>query len=248
MTASDPEPQDGRIARAGRRRAATRLALIQSARRLFGRRGYHDVTPQAIAAAAGVSRATFYRFFDNKTELFAAVLDDLLGQLHGAIRGVELDAGSPPPEQQLLDNLHRILDVLLEHPELIRLLLVEAIGRDARLGGRVEGLLGHILTMLESSLSEGRQAGLVRDLDPHIGAVALLGAVKEVLARILPPGLTEPDADERQRIAVELVAIALRGVGSADFLGRLRPNRGQPLRTGAAEAAMLDTPPTPEAP
>ncbi len=215
--------EDGRVARARRRRDATRVALTHSARRLFGRKGYHDVTPQAIAAAAGVSRATFYRFFDSKTELFAAVLDDLLGQLHGAVRGIELEAGHPPPEVQLLANLYRILDVLLEHPELIRLLLVEAVGRDARLGGRVEGLLGHILTMLESSLIEGREAGLVRELDTRIGAVALLGAVKEVLARILPPGLPELDAPERRRIAAELAAVALRGVGSTSFLKRLQP-------------------------
>jgi AcrR family transcriptional regulator len=63
----------------GRREAhkqATRQALADSARRLFAERGYEATTVRDIAAAAGVTERTFYRYFGDKSALLA---DELLG-------------------------------------------------------------------------------------------------------------------------------------------------------------------------
>ncbi len=48
---------------------ATREALIESARALFVDSGYTSTTAEAIAKAAGVSRATFYLHFRSKAEI-----------------------------------------------------------------------------------------------------------------------------------------------------------------------------------
>ncbi|MFI6517076.1 TetR/AcrR family transcriptional regulator [Spirillospora sp. NPDC050679] len=54
---------------------ATRAAFEDAARRLIAERGFLRITVQDIAAAAGKSTAAFYRYFDNKEHLLAALAD-----------------------------------------------------------------------------------------------------------------------------------------------------------------------------
>ena len=55
--------------------AGTRLAVLDSARRLFLERGYAVTTVAAIAADAGVSVETVYKAFGNKPGLVKSVFD-----------------------------------------------------------------------------------------------------------------------------------------------------------------------------
>ena len=48
--------------------------IVEAARRLFMADGYGATSMDAIARAAGVSKATLYSHFTNKAELFAAVI------------------------------------------------------------------------------------------------------------------------------------------------------------------------------
>lgn len=58
-----------------RRGARTRSALIVSARDVFERVGYLDARLIDIAKEAGCAAGTFYTYFANKEEVFAAVLE-----------------------------------------------------------------------------------------------------------------------------------------------------------------------------
>ncbi len=53
--------------------AATRLAILQAAERLFGERGYAGASVSAIAAAAGVALKTVYAAFGSKAEVLRAL-------------------------------------------------------------------------------------------------------------------------------------------------------------------------------
>jgi AcrR family transcriptional regulator len=66
-----------RTPRTGRRPGAssTREAIIESARRLFGERGYTDATMRAIAGDAGVDAALVVHFFGNKASLLAEAVE-----------------------------------------------------------------------------------------------------------------------------------------------------------------------------
>lgn len=49
-----------------RRREQTRGEIVRAAFELFGREGYEEVAMEAVAAAAGVSRATLFNYFPQK--------------------------------------------------------------------------------------------------------------------------------------------------------------------------------------
>ena len=56
----------------------TRQAIEQSARKLFAERGFHGTTLADITSAAGRSPAVFYRYFDDKEDLLAALAESFL--------------------------------------------------------------------------------------------------------------------------------------------------------------------------
>ncbi|MGW3566104.1 mycofactocin system transcriptional regulator [Streptomyces sp. NPDC000941] len=69
---------DDAPARSGRPRATSRANLERLGFELFERKGFDDTTVDDIAAAAGIGRRTFFRYFASKNDL---VWGDFEGQL-----------------------------------------------------------------------------------------------------------------------------------------------------------------------
>src|SRR6266700_8039491 len=55
-------------------RPAVKKSIIESARKLFNRRGFENVSIQQIMAGAGLTHGGFYSYFKSKSDLYAAVL------------------------------------------------------------------------------------------------------------------------------------------------------------------------------
>src|SRR5262249_57243726 len=76
---------------------ATRLKVIDAARRLFIEHGYPATTIEAVADTADVALPTLYRLFGSKRALLKAVLDTSFGGDDEPIA-----FGDPPGQQQAL--------------------------------------------------------------------------------------------------------------------------------------------------
>ena len=59
----------------------TRQAIEAAARKLFAERGFHGTTLADITSAAGRSPAAFYRYFDDKEDLLAALAESFLREV-----------------------------------------------------------------------------------------------------------------------------------------------------------------------
>jgi mycofactocin system transcriptional regulator len=69
--------------------SARELELISL--RLFTDNGFDDTTVEQIAAAAGVSRRTFFRYFDSKTDVLWQAFDGEIQRLRQAFAAVPAD-------------------------------------------------------------------------------------------------------------------------------------------------------------
>ncbi|MFG1464860.1 TetR/AcrR family transcriptional regulator [Xanthobacter sp. DSM 24535] len=74
--------------------ARKRAAIVEAALRAFLDAGYAEASVNHIAAAAGVSIKTLYRHFENKDDLFSAVMQAACGKMPGADIPEE---DEPPP-------------------------------------------------------------------------------------------------------------------------------------------------------
>jgi len=108
----DPIPEGLRE----RKKRETRLALARAAVRLFEERGYGATTVDDIAAAANVSRRTFFRYFAGKDEVLIVDPAGKLEALHVAL------ADGPPDEPTIaaLRRGIRALAAAYYDPELVR--------------------------------------------------------------------------------------------------------------------------------
>ena len=73
-----------------------RAAIVDAARCAFLENGYASTSMDRIAAAAGVSIKTVYRHFDNKDDLFSAVMQAACRQ-DGALEGWDDEPGERAP-------------------------------------------------------------------------------------------------------------------------------------------------------
>jgi AcrR family transcriptional regulator len=194
------------------RSAATRSALIGAARKLFAVDGFAAVGTEAIVQAAGVTRGALYHQFTDKTELFAAVVDEIEAE------AVELMVERVSADPELLSDPHLLLergvDAWLDasaRPDVQRILLVDAPGvlgwerwRDMGLQhslGFVEATLGEFVTagvlpaqplrplahLVVSAVDEAALY-IARADDPDTARTEMRAALQRMLAGLLRPG------------------------------------------------------------
>ncbi len=92
------------VPRAGRRPATSAGELEHVALRMFDERGFDETTVEDIAAAAGIGRRTFFRYYASKNDAAWGDFDSQLGRMRAAL-------AATPPAVGVLDALRTaILD------------------------------------------------------------------------------------------------------------------------------------------
>jgi len=84
----------------GRRPSTSREDVARVALDLFNRQGYDETTVDEIAAAVGVSRRTFFRYYESKRDVVWGEFDAELVRLHDQLEGA-------PPERPMMDVLRQ---------------------------------------------------------------------------------------------------------------------------------------------
>ena len=102
------------------RRAQSRQAVLDSACRLFGEKGYADTSLEEISADCGLTIRPVYHYFGNKKSLFAAVNEHMSARILDTFVS---DMGEDP-EKALRVSWRAFLD-LCDDPGFRRVVLVD---------------------------------------------------------------------------------------------------------------------------
>ena len=199
------------ISRQARHTADTRQGLVDEARKLFARRGYHAASLDEVCAQAGVTKGALYHHFQNKEDLFLAVLDDVEKDL---VRAGTTASGPTTSEpvgdmwDQLRNGCQAFLDVCV-HPNTGRI-LIEA--RSAVVWERARQVERRYLDVLGDMLANAAAEGIIETARPDILAKLLFGLFAESASMIA----SAPDpAVERRDVGQELDTI-LAGLRTAN--------------------------------
>ncbi|MFG2334162.1 TetR family transcriptional regulator [Streptomyces sp. NPDC048604] len=164
---------------AQRKRLLVTSELTEAALQLLARKGFDGVTVDEIAAAAGVSKRTFFRYFGSKEEVVVRFLTEMGTDVRAALAERPADE---PPSVALLHAVRVPLDTCGEHTD-------RALGV-VQLILRTPALLARFLerqAQWRDDLAEelARRLGLDTgtDLYPHLAAGMALTAYDTVLRR-----------------------------------------------------------------
>jgi len=146
--------------------------LLEAARRVFERDGYHGTTVSAVVQAAGLSQGAFYLYFADKKGVFAALQDEMATLLRRRIYWVtrdELDA-----RRRLEAGLRAYFEFYEEYPAWNRRLTIEGLGIDESFEASQTQLHQTLATAFEPTLRELRVRATA------LAAFALLGMAAQV--------------------------------------------------------------------
>ncbi len=180
---------------------ARREQILDVAIDVFGRAGYFGASMNDIAEAAGVTKPVLYQHFDSKSDLYAALLDEVGNRMLGAIAKATADA--PDGKEQTLRGFQAYFRwVAHRHDEFMLL-----FGGSARHDGDFSAQLRRIT----EAAAEAIAPLIAVDIDPeHRRTLAhgLVGLAEGASRRLV--GLGEAfDPDE---IAAEVGALAWAGL------------------------------------
>jgi len=125
---------------------------------------YTELTVTVICAAAGISRPTFYAYFDDKVELVRAIAADTIGELVD-VSALWLDAPKST-RAELNQAMTQLFEAYAPHRKAMAA-AAEVASYDAELHDAFISSLEAAAGRVAEHIAEGQRAGLVRaDLHP----------------------------------------------------------------------------------
>ena len=187
-----------------RKKAATKHAIQEHALRLFIEKGYDATTVDAIAAAAGVSHMTFFRYFPRKEEVLEYdEYDPLLEEL------IVARPADEPPLVALHNAIRSGLEAILTTDREALLTRTRLVMRNPVLRSR--NMVAQDATRDLFARALARRAGLAEpDLAAVVQASVALGA-------IAPATMAWAESDDADFVALidEAFAALENGVSSS---------------------------------
>jgi AcrR family transcriptional regulator len=201
-----------RTEKVARRLAARHAAIIAAARQAASEGGMAAVQIVPVAERAGIAAGTVYRYFSGKTDLVAALLDEISGREIGALRGAA--AAAPGPLSALAAAVMTFAARALGERRLFFAVIAEPVDAelDAARRGFRKALAAEFAALLAAAIA-GRH---LPEQDTVLFGAAIVGLLVEGLIGPLAPGA----AGREREIVQSLALIALRGLGVTDARAR----------------------------
>ncbi len=209
-----PGPAGG--ARAKNREAKTR-AICEAAVGLFLEQGVRSATVDAITRAAGVSKGSFYQYFEDKTQLvevlFAPLRETMLTAMARCKKSLQATTPKGASHAPQLNDAYATLaaelgTTLLGQPELSRLYLQECRGPKTGARAPIRTLSDELAKGALDLTRAAHDRGLLKPLAPTITALAVVGAVETLLIR----HLDGEDLGPIEAIPSSLITMVLDGL------------------------------------
>jgi TetR/AcrR family transcriptional regulator, cholesterol catabolism regulator len=184
-----------------RERATDTSALVRAAARVFEEKGYRNATIDDIAAAAGISRPTVYKYSRSKQWLLDRIADEVTSYLGARLRAI-LDSSAEPAAR-----LRQVIEIHVEAAVTNRTFYAIVFSEETELSGlarRKFRIWAHQVTEdFRELMEECRAAGGPSDgLNTTIAAHLILTMLTSLHRWYQPGGAVKPGQLTEQILAV----------------------------------------------
>ncbi len=177
------------------RRDRRRRQILAAAKEVFAQKGYVATTVDDIVTRIEISRGTFYNYYDDKLDIFEALVESFMATLATSIIPIDLSPDAPTPREQLRANLKRVVELALNDPAMVTISLSTAMGVDPGLDEKLSKFYGHLRVFMDETLQTGQSLGLVRPGDRGPMLSIALGGMEGLLLDAVS-GSVDASADE----------------------------------------------------
>ncbi|BDG09785.1 TetR/AcrR family transcriptional regulator [Anaeromyxobacter paludicola] len=183
-------------------RRATRAAILEAAEAVFSARGFGAARMEEIAEQAGVAVGTLYNYFDDRSALLLAVLEESARELEERLGDPALLAEGP-----FVQQLERFFAKVLEHQQahfrLFAILVQEELeqGRLPARPVRRPALLKPMHRLAEQLVASGVRQGALRAEDADLYPTFLVAMLRGLFTRQLCARGAPPEVAEAPRLA-----------------------------------------------
>jgi len=174
-----------------KKRAAIEAEILQAAADIFSQRGYQATTLDAIAAAAGISRAAFYYYFPSKDELLRRMYSQVIASSQAAIERIAAENLSAA--EKLRRIVRHQVNYLAAHIPLVRVFFSEGFNLPTDTRRFVTEANRAFDRVIEQVLEEGVRTGELVPLHPKRVTFALIGMCNWMYLWYRPSGEWTPD-------------------------------------------------------
>jgi len=156
--------------------SVTEVRIVEAAAQLFAHNGFKATTTKDIAQLADLNEATLFRYFPRKPELFWAAVKSHVARVKLA-RDTQISLAADDAPAVVVPLLVTfVLDNLNHHPDLRRLLHVAAF-EVPESNKMIREHLGPIFDMVCAYFKRCAEKGTMRQVEPSLATLGLMGAV-----------------------------------------------------------------------
>lgn len=156
-----------------------REELLDAVEAVVARQGYAGTTVPLVVAEARVAQGSFYRYFRDVDDAFAALTRRVLPPVAEAAFALHLaDLRTAADVERELRRYYRVLGrQLAAHPTVIREALLVAPSSTGRAGRELSAFLRQMREYVARLIAKHAGRGPFRAVDPEIAAAAVVGMV-----------------------------------------------------------------------
>ena len=188
------------------RRAERRRRLLDAGVELFGTRGYHATTIEALYTQARLAPRHFYEQFAGREELLRAVYDETIAAVVEAVteaRAAEV-ADVRTRVRTILDAFARSM---LTDPRRARIAYLEVPGTSRRLERHAGAVVRGFAAVVEEEARAAAVQGLLPDRDYSLTAMLLVGGTNALLLDWLIDDRRRPIEPVLDELAASFTAV-----------------------------------------
>ncbi len=188
-----------------------KIAILNSARKVFTEKGFYHTSISDIIRETGLSRSTFYLYFQDKEEIFSKLADHMYQQLLVDLIKInkELKDSKNNFKKNLEDNFVSLFKTLFEHKDLLKIIIQSPIGLNPEFDKIINKYQKNFYQAIYDILNKGKNYKLVKIDNLHLAAFIIYGGIKEIINSWNHKEINE---EELEKQVLEIVKIFQYGV------------------------------------
>jgi len=171
-------------------RAAALGEILRVAATCFGEMGYRATTLDTIAAKAGLSKVTLYRYVRSKDELLSLVFERTIDSFRVGL--AEIIEQRLPADEKLRRIVRYQVSLMASHLPFLKVFFAEEAGLPPAMAQRAARARREYDGAIERAYRDGVDEGLFRDLPPTLVVFGILGMCNWLHEWYKPEGRNSP--------------------------------------------------------